>query len=85
MILEPAVYFGLFDFPGAEQFSYSRLIQLANYPPQAPYNAAEMQRDSDSLLNFFRQEGFFRAVVKPELDMDTVHNLANVHFRVNAE
>jgi outer membrane protein insertion porin family len=82
MILEPAVYFGLFDFPGAEQFNYSRLIQLANYPPQAPYNAVEIQRDSDSLLTFFRQQGYFRSVVTPDVQVDTARGLANVSFRV---
>jgi outer membrane protein assembly factor BamA len=85
MVLEPAVYFGLFEFPGAEQFSYSRLIQLANYPPQAPYNAVEIQRDIDSLLNFFRQQGYFRAVVNPELKVDATHGLADVTLRsINA-
>ena len=29
LVLEPAVYFGMFKFPGAEQFPYSRLIQVA--------------------------------------------------------
>jgi outer membrane protein assembly factor BamA len=39
LVVEPAVWFGLFEFPGAERFSYSRLVQVANYPPQAPFNA----------------------------------------------
>jgi outer membrane protein assembly factor BamA len=39
LILEPAIWFGIFEFPGAERFPYSKLVQIANYPPQAPYNA----------------------------------------------
>ena len=35
MILEPAYYFGIYQFPGAERFAYSRLIQVTNYPPEA--------------------------------------------------
>src|ERR1700689_5047525 len=48
LIVEPAVWFGIFEFPGAERFPYSRLVQVANYPPQAPYNADDVQRDSDA-------------------------------------
>ena len=38
-VLEPAVYIGIFQFPGAEQFPDWRVIQVANYPVQAPFNA----------------------------------------------
>jgi hypothetical protein len=31
MIVEPAVWFGIFEFPGAERFPYSKLVQIANY------------------------------------------------------
>jgi outer membrane protein insertion porin family len=57
LILEPAIYFGLFEFPGAERFTYSRLVQVANYPPEAPFNAGDIRRDQDSLLTFFREQG----------------------------
>jgi outer membrane protein insertion porin family len=83
MILEPAIWFGIFEFPGAERFPYSKLVQIANYPPQAPYNAGDVQRDSDALLRFFQQEGYFEAEVRPQLNLDTVHNLANVKFMVS--
>src|SRR6202007_172794 len=36
--------------------------------------------DADSLVNFFRQEGFFQAQVHPEVRLDTKHGLANVSF-----
>src|SRR3954469_2798008 len=36
-ILDPAVYYGIFQFPGAEKYAYSRLIQVSNYTSQTPY------------------------------------------------
>ena len=66
LIIEPAVWFGIFEFPGAERFAYSKLVQVANYPPQSPYNAGDVQRDSDALLRFFQQEGYFEAEVRPQ-------------------
>lgn len=80
LVLQPAIYFGMFQFPGAERFSYSRLVQVSNFPPQAPFNRGEIQRDSDHLLNFFRQQGFFQAQVSPEVKLDTAHGLANIFF-----
>jgi outer membrane protein assembly factor BamA len=80
LVLQPAIYFGMFQFPGAERFSYSRLVQVSNYPPQAPFNRGEIQRDCDNLLNFFRQQGFFQAQVSPEVKLDTAHGLANIFF-----
>ncbi|HEY1984932.1 MAG TPA: POTRA domain-containing protein [Terracidiphilus sp.] len=81
-ILEPAIYFGVFQFPGAEQFTYSRLVQVANYPIQTPFNAAEVERDRQSLLDFVRQQGFFQAEVRSEVKVDAPHGLANINFPV---
>jgi outer membrane protein insertion porin family len=83
LIVEPAVWFGIFEFPGAEKFNYSRLVQIANFPPQAPFNAGDVEKDSDALLRFFQQEGYFEAEVRPQVNLDTVHNLANVRFLVS--
>jgi outer membrane protein insertion porin family len=83
LILEPAIWFGIFEFPGAERFPYSKLVQIANYPPQAPYNASDVQRDSDALLRFFQQEGYFEAEVRPQVNLDVAHNVANVRFMVS--
>src|SRR5262249_28033559 len=33
-VLQPAIYFGVYQFPGAEQFPYSRLVLAASYVPQ---------------------------------------------------
>jgi outer membrane protein insertion porin family len=83
LIIEPAMWFGIFEFPGAERFAYSKLVQIANYPPQSPYNAGDVQRDSDALLHYFQQEGYFEAEVRPQVNVDTAHNVANVNFNVS--
>src|SRR5580698_7304355 len=82
MILEPAVWFGIFEFPGAERFAYSRLMQIANFPPQAPYNAEDVDADRQSLLKFFQQEGYFQAEIETETKVDAQRALANVIFHV---
>jgi outer membrane protein assembly factor BamA len=83
LIAEPAVWFGIFEFPGAERFSYSKLVQIANYPPQAPYNAGDVQRDTDALIRYFQQQGYFEVEVRPQVNLDTGHNVANVNFQVS--
>lgn len=81
-ILEPAVYFGIYQFPGADQFAYSRLVQVANYPIQTPFNRVDLNRAHDHLLAFFRQEGYFQVEVDPEINVDSRHKVANVAFHV---
>ncbi len=82
MVLEPAYYFGIFEFPGAERFAYSRLIQVTNYPPEAAYNADDIRQSTTKLIAFFRQEGYFLATVEPETRIDVTHKLVNVIFHV---
>jgi outer membrane protein insertion porin family len=79
-ILEPAVYFGLFQFPGAERFNYARLTQVANFQAQAPFNEADVEQDRDALLKFFRQQGYFQAKVDAEVKVDSANGLANMLF-----
>lgn len=81
-ILEPAVYLGIFQFPGADRFHYSQLIQVANYPIQTPYSTAEIDQDTQGLLTFFQQEGYFEAHVQPDVQTDSAHAVANVTFHV---
>ena len=80
LVLEPAVYFGIFQFPGAERFPYSRLIQVANYTPQTPFNAADVEQDRQNLATFFQQQGYFEAEVNSEVQVDSANGLANVQF-----
>ena len=79
-VIEPAVYYGIFQFPGAERFAYSRLVQVANYVSQAPYNATEVEHDRQLLIGFFQQTGYFSAQVSTELKNDTQHGIVNVLF-----
>lgn len=83
LVLEPAYYFGIYLFPGAERFSYSRLVQVTNYPPEAAYNTDDIQQSTKKLTAFFRQEGYFLATVEPETRIDQTHKIANVIFHVN--
>jgi outer membrane protein assembly factor BamA len=59
LVLEPAYYFGIYQFPGAQRFSYPRLVQVTNYPPEAAYNADDIQQSTKKLTAFFQQEGYF--------------------------
>ena len=82
MVLEPAYYFGIYRFPGAARFAYSRLIQVTNYPPEEAYNADDIRQSTSKLIAFFRQEGYFRATVEPETRIDVTHKLVDVAFHV---
>ncbi|MGB6688659.1 MAG: POTRA domain-containing protein [Terracidiphilus sp.] len=82
-VLEPAVYFGIFTFPGAERFPYSQLVQASNYPIQTPFSADEVEQDRQKLVNFFRQEGYFQAAVDSEVQADSGRGIANVLFHVS--
>jgi outer membrane protein insertion porin family len=79
-VLEPAVYFGIFEFPGAEQFAYSQLIQIANYSAQTPFNSGDIEDDRQKLVTFFRQGGYFQVEVQPEVKVDPAHGVADVLF-----
>jgi outer membrane protein assembly factor BamA len=79
-VLEPAVYFGIFQFPGAERFAYSRLVQVANYPTQTPFSAEEVEQDRQALVTFFQQQGYFEAEARAEVHVDSKHALANIVF-----
>jgi outer membrane protein insertion porin family len=81
-VLEPADWIGIYTFPGAQRFAYSELIQISNYPVQAPYDPAEVEKDRKSLQAFFQQEGFFNAQVGTKVILDGKHNIANIEFNV---
>lgn len=81
-VLEPAIYFGIFQFPGAEHFPYSQLIQVADLPVQRAFSPGDVQRAQDKLVAFFRQEGYFQVEESPEVSVDRQHDIANVQFHV---
>jgi len=82
LILEPAVYFGIYQFPGAERFPYSRLIQVSKYPTETPFNAEEVEKARQGLQEFFQQSGYFTAQVHSQIHLDARHALANIAFQV---
>jgi outer membrane protein assembly factor BamA len=81
-VVQPALYFGMYDFNTTGPFSYSRLLQVSNYVSKEPYSAVDVQRAEASLLNFLRQNGYFEATVESEVKADTTHGLANVFFYI---
>ncbi|HET6841893.1 MAG TPA: POTRA domain-containing protein [Candidatus Angelobacter sp.] len=82
-VLQPAYYFGVFEFGNATKtFTYTRLLQIANYPNQEPYTVGRVEEAESNLLEFFHQTGFFTATVEPKLQTDSAHGVVNVLFDV---
>jgi outer membrane protein assembly factor BamA len=81
-VLQPAVYFGMYQFPGAEKFAYARLLQVANYVEQEPYSPIDIEKTRESILTFLRRNGYFKAEVRPDVQVDKAKRLANVNFKV---
>ncbi len=80
-VLHPAVYFGVYQFPGAERFPYSRLLQISNYVSPEPYSYVDVQNARSSLETFFRRNGFFQSEIHPDIVLDEANGLVDVHFR----
>jgi outer membrane protein insertion porin family len=81
-IPQPAVYFGMYQFPGAEQFPYARLLQVSSYVPQEPYSAVDIRKAQEALARFLQRNGYFEADVQPNVQTDKPNGLANVNFKV---
>src|SRR4051812_40174305 len=79
-ILQPALYFGVFEFPGASQYGYSRLLQATNYPPRGEYSHIDVVEATKDLQRFLKRNGYFLAKVETEVQPDEAHGLANVIF-----
>jgi outer membrane protein insertion porin family len=83
-LLEPAFYFGIFDFPGAtKSFSYARLLQVVDIPNRTPYKQDLVAKAEDNLHQFFVSGGFFQVQVQVQSDIDEAHMLANVVFDID--
>jgi outer membrane protein assembly factor BamA len=83
-ILQPAVYVGMYEFPGAlREFAYARLLQVADYNSQMPYSANDVEHAENALVQFFRQQGYFLAEVHPEVEPVGDSGLVNVLFRTD--
>jgi outer membrane protein assembly factor BamA len=82
--LEPALYFGIFDFPGAtKSFSYTRLLQVVDIPNRTPYKQDLVSKAEDNLHQFLLSAGYFQARVQAQSQIDEAHMLANVVFAVD--
>ncbi len=83
LVLQPAMYFGIFEFPGAvEHFSYSRLLQVTNYPPRGEYTPVDVSQAQEALQKFLKRSGYFQSQVRTEVQTDKQHGLANLIFHV---
>src|SRR6266849_860463 len=81
--LEPTLYFGVFQFPGAtKDFSYTRLLQVIDIPNQTPYQQDVVAKAGGDLLQFLISAGYFQAQVQTESQFDETHMLADVIFDV---
>jgi outer membrane protein insertion porin family len=82
--LEPTLYFGILEFPGAtKSFSYARLLQVVDIPNRTPYKQDLVSKAEDNLLQFFISAGFFQAQVQAQSQIDEAHMLANIVFAVD--
>ncbi len=80
-VMQPAYYVGMVYFPGAlKAFSYPRLLQVVNYPPQEPYEESRLRAAEPALLGFFVNNGYFVAKVQSESKLDEAHQLADLIF-----
>ena len=83
LVLQPAIYFGIFEFPGAtNHFAYSRLLQVTDYPPRGEFTPVDVQNAVNSLNDFFRRNGYFLVEINPEIQTLPAHGIANVIFHV---
>ena len=83
-LLEPALYFGIFDFQGATKtFSYARLLQVVDIPNRTPYKQNLVSKAEGNLQQFFVSAGYFQAQVQPQLQIDEAHMLANTVFDID--
>ena len=81
LVLQPASYFGIYLFPGATgHFAYSRLLQIASYPPKGAYSPIDVQDATDALGTFFRRSGYFQAEVRSEVTTNPPWGIVNVVF-----
>jgi outer membrane protein insertion porin family len=83
-LLEPAYYIGIVDFPGAVgQFSYTRLLEIANLSDEDPYDPVRIPVAQRALHDFFQRNGYFQASVGTDSVIDDEHTLVNVSFSIS--
>lgn len=82
-ILEPAEYFGIYEFPGAlGRFSYARLLQVANYPPRGAYTPVDVENAKNGIADYLHRSGYFLAKIETSLENHPKYGLVDVIFHV---
>lgn len=80
-LLEPAYFLGMVNFSGVKS-SYTRLLQVTQLSDEDPYDPARIPISEKLLTRFFQGNGYFRATVKAQPQIDDDHQLVNVNFVV---
>src|SRR5512146_1627769 len=84
LVLEPAVYFGIYEFPGAlGHFAYARLLQVTDYPPRGVYTPVDVQNAQNNLQRFLRRSGYFQSSVEATLESHAQYGISDVIFHVS--
>jgi outer membrane protein assembly factor BamA len=79
-LLQPALYVGMVFFPGANAFSYTRMLQAVNIPDQTPFVDDLVTNGKGALLELFKNDGFFQAKIDPETQRDEKHLVVNLIY-----
>jgi outer membrane protein insertion porin family len=82
-LLEPAYYVGYVHFPGAEKFSYTRLLQAADLADQEPFDKERLPLAQMSFEKFLHQNGYFQSSIQTTFEIDDQHQIVNLNFAVN--
>lgn len=84
LVLEPAIYFGIYEFPGAlGNFAYARLLQVTNYPPRGVYTPVDVQNAQNDLQRYLRRTGYFLATVETRIETHAQYGISDVIFQVS--
>lgn len=84
LVLQPAIYFGIYEFPGAlGHFTYARLLQVTSYPPRGVYTPVDVQNAQNNLQRYLRRSGYFQSTVEPTLESHAQFGISDVIFHVN--
>lgn len=85
-VLEPAYSIGIIEFPeAARRFDYIRLLQVVNFASafssETPFDKSRLPAAESALQTFLKQNGYFRAQVHTETQVDDANRLVNIIFR----
>jgi outer membrane protein insertion porin family len=82
-LLQPVYYVGIISFAGnVDGFDYSQLLNVVNFPANAPYEKALVNAGEGALKGFLANEGYFLARVHEETQLDNAHRLANPVYQI---